>query len=186
VLVSSAFGAALQPRTTKAPWPRSGDALALSRAAGLTPRRHEFFAYHVHAHLDVFVNARGVRVPSGIGINISDPGVKSVRLPDGTVAYGYIKQCRNACISPLHTHDDSGIIHTESQMYRPNRLGEFFTEWRVRLSKTCVGAYCGNVKFYVDGKRYSGDPRAITLTNLKDIVIVIGRPPAVIPSKFPQ
>jgi hypothetical protein len=186
VLVSPAFGAAPHMRTTRAPWPRPSDTLALSRAAGLTPRLHEFFAYHVHAHLDVFVNGRSVRVPSGIGINIDDPGVKRVRLQDGTLAFGYIKMCGNPCISPLHTHDDSGIIHTESQVHHPNLLGEFFTEWRVRLSSSCVGGYCRNVKFYVDGKRSRGDPRAIKLTDHKDIVIVIGRPPAVIPSKFPQ
>ena len=173
-------------RTTKAPWSRPNDTLALARAAGLTPEPHEFFAYHVHAHLDILVNGRPVRVPAGIGINIDDPAVRRGRLPDGTMAFGGIKNCGKPCISPLHTHDDSGILHTESQKSHPNRLSQFFTEWRVRLSRTCVGGYCRAVKFYVDGKRFTDDPRSITLTDHKEIAIVIGKPPRSIPSKFPQ
>jgi hypothetical protein len=47
-------------------------ALALARRAGFTPKTHEFFAYHMHAHLDVFVNGRKIRVPPEIGIDIAD------------------------------------------------------------------------------------------------------------------
>jgi hypothetical protein len=48
-----------------------------------------------------------------------------------------------------------------------------------------VGGYCkpGTIRFYVDGKRYAGDPRAIQLTNHKEIAVVIGTPPKTIPSK---
>jgi hypothetical protein len=155
--------------------------------AGLTPERHEFLQYHVHAHLDILLDGKPIRVPSAIGINIHDPGVQSGRLQDGTMAYGGIDECDQPCISPLHTHDDTGILHTESKHNVPNRLGQFFTEWGVRLSKTCVGGYCSPkvaVAFYVDGKPYHDSPRAITLTNLKEIAIVIGAPPKTIPSKF--
>lgn len=64
--------------------------MSLARQAGLTPGTHEFFTYHVHAHLDIFVNGRPVRVPGGIGIDIADPGVHR----GGTRrdrSYGYIK-----------------------------------------------------------------------------------------------
>jgi hypothetical protein len=185
VAASAAAASTAPMRTTKAPWSRPNDTLALSRSAGLTPERHEFFAYHVHAHLDILLNGKAIRVPAGIGIDITDPGVQRARLQDGTWAFGGIRECVRRCISPLHTHDDSGILHTESQRAHPNRLGQFFTEWRVRLSRSCVGGYCRSVRFYVRGKRYSGDPAAITLTNLKEIAIVIGKPPASIPSKFP-
>jgi hypothetical protein len=184
VAVASA-AAAPHPRTSKAPWSRPGATAALVRAARLKLEPHEFFAYHVHAHLDIFVNAKAVRVPAGIGIEISDPGVQRGRLPDGTWAFGGIRECAKPCISPLHTHDDSGILHTESQINHPNRLGQFFTEWRVRLTRSCVGGYCRGMRVYVDGKRYGGDPRGITLTDRKEIAIVVGRPPASIPSKFP-
>jgi hypothetical protein len=185
LLVGAASAASLPPRTTKGPWSRPNDTLGRSRAAGLKPERHEFFAYHVHAHLDIFVSGRRLRVPAGVGIEIADPGVQRARLADGSMAFGGIRECARPCISPLHTHDDTGVLHTESQHNHPNRLGQFFTEWRVRLTRSCIGGYCRGVRFFVNGKRYAGDPRAITLTNLKEIAIVVGRRPASIPSRFP-
>jgi hypothetical protein len=172
-----------RPAHGAAPWPAPADPLRLTRAAGLRPERREMLAFHVHAHLDVFVNGRRVVVPAGIGINIKDPGVKVFDVPDGSKAYGGISLCATPCISPLHTHDDSGILHTESATPVPNRLGQFFTEWGVRLSRACVGGYCrpANIEFFVNGKRYRGDPRAIQLADRKEIAIVIGTPPKKIP-----
>jgi hypothetical protein len=185
VVAASAAAAGPRPRTTKAPWSRPNATAALVRAAGLTLEPHEFFAYHVHAHLDIFVNGRPVLVPAGVGIVIADPGVQRARLSDGTWAFGGIRECARPCISPLHTHDDSGILHTESQRRHPNQLGQFFTEWRVRLTRSCIGGYCRAMRVYVRGKRYRGDPRGITLTDRKEIAIVVGKPPASIPSRFP-
>ena len=187
VLVATAAAALPPPRTTKAPWSRPADPLGLARRAGLKPEPHEFFGYHVHAHLDVFVDGKPIRVPAGIGIEIGDPAVKRFPEPDGSVGYGGISPaCKQPCISPLHTHDPDGILHTESARARPNRLGQFFTEWNVRLSRRCVGGYCGRVRFVVDGTAYKGNPRDITLTDRKEIAIVIGKPPKSIPSRFPQ
>jgi hypothetical protein len=47
------------------------------------------------------------------------------------------------------------------------------------LGRNCVGGYCrpSNIQFYVNAKPYTGDPRAIPLTNRKEIAIVIGTPP---------
>ena len=65
----------------------------------------------------------------------------------------------------------------------PNTLGQFFIEWGVRLSDSCVGEYCSPepIEVYVDGQPYTQDPQAIELTDRKEIAIVIGTPPAVIP-----
>jgi hypothetical protein len=130
------------------------------------------------------VNGRRAVVPAGIGINIEDPGVQVFRdTPDGSKAYGGIELCAKPCISPLHTHDNTGILHTESASPVPNRLGQFFTEWGVRLGRACVGGYCrpSSIEFFVNGNRYGGDPRAILLTDHKEIAIVIGTPPKKIP-----
>ena len=173
-----------KPAHGAAPWPAPADPLRRTLAAGLAPERKETLTHHVHAHLDVFVNGRRVVVPAGIGINIKDPGVKVFRdTPDGSKAYGGIELCAKPCISPLHTHDNTGILHTESASPVPNRLGQFFTEWGVRLGRACVGGYCrpSNIEFYVNGNRYGGDPRAILLTDRKEIAIVIGTPPKKIP-----
>jgi hypothetical protein len=37
--------------------------MELTRQAGLEPERAEFLEYHVHAHLDVFVDGQKVTVP---------------------------------------------------------------------------------------------------------------------------
>ena len=152
--------------------------------AGLKPQPKEFHTNHVHAHLDVFVDGKPVLVPAGIGINVDDPEVKRFDEPDGSVGYGGIDLCSAACISPLHTHGATGVIHTESPDPQPNTLGEFFVEWGVELSETCVGEHCAPkpIAVYVGGQPYEGDPRTIELTDAKVIVIAIGTPPAVIPS----
>jgi hypothetical protein len=176
------------PASGAAPWPRPSDTLRRIRLAGLEPESREFLTYHVHAHLDVFVNGKAVPVPAGIGIEIRDPGVQRDVDANGRPGYGGIRRCRRPCISPLHTHAYDGVLHTEAQAENPNTLGEFFTEWDVRLDRRCVGGYCeprAPIAIYVDGDRYSGDPRAIELTDREEIAIVIGTPPASIPSEFP-
>jgi hypothetical protein len=168
-------------------WTLPADPIKRILQAGLQPGRHEFLLVHRHAHLDVLVNGRKVRVPGGIGIEIHDPGVQTGQAPDGTPVYGGIQECENPCISPLHTHSDDGILHTESTNAKPNRLGQLFTEWNVRLGPRCVGEFCKPAEpigVYVDGKPFAGDPRSIPLTDGKEIAIVIGKPPATIPSSF--
>jgi hypothetical protein len=160
-----------------------------TRLAGLVPEPAEQLAYHVHAHLDVFVDGHHELVPAAIGIDIHDPAVHQFAVPDGTVAYGGIDPpCADACISPLHTHADDGVLHTESPIRKLNRLGQFFTEWNVRLTPKCFDGYCRPktpVAVYVDGQRHTGDPRDILLTDLEEIAVVVGKPPAAIPSHFP-
>lgn len=176
--------AAPTPSSGAPPWPAPPDPLARTRAAGLRPERREQLAYHVHAHLDVFVNGRPVTVPAGIGINVRDPGVHRGPSPTGGTSYGGIRLCARPCISPLHTHDTTGVLHTESATPTPNRLGQFFVEWGVRLDRSCVGGYCrprAAIAFFVDGHRYTGDPRSIGLANHREIAIVVGSPPAKIP-----
>jgi hypothetical protein len=175
------------PATEPAPWPapKPSDAMALARAAGLRPRGYETLQHHVHAHLDVFVDGVHEIVPAGIGININDPAVHTGEIAGGPAYGGISPPCKQACISPLHTHAQTGILHTESPTNVDNTLGELFIEWGVTLNNKCVGGYCSpawKIAYYVDGKPYTGDPLEMTLTNFKEIAIVIGNPPAHIPS----
>jgi hypothetical protein len=182
--------AAPTPAKDAAPWPAPADPMKLAEKAGLTPETHEFLLFHVHAHLDVFVNGAPVTVPAGIGIAIHDPGVHSAQAKDGSTVYGFIEPpCAQPCISPLHTHDITGTLHTEAKKDQFNNLGEFFTEWNVRLDDKCVGGYCkptAPISIYVDGDAYIGNPRQIALENLREIAIVIGTPGTTIPSTFPR
>ena len=175
--------AATTPIAATEHWPAPPNAMQLTVDAGLVPEAAEYLEFHVHAHLDVFIDARPVIVPAGIGINIEDPDV--IRFDDpGDIGYG-LEECAQPCISPLHTHHASGIIHTESATPKPNTLGQFFVEWAVELSETCVGEFCEpetTIAIYVNGVEYTGDPNTIELADRTQIAIVIGTPPASIPS----
>jgi len=180
----SAGGQPTASGTAAVVWPAPPDPMDRAVAAGLKPQPKEFLAVHVHAHLDVFVDAKRVVIPAGIGINIDDPAVHRGPGPDGSLSYGGISLCNDPCISPLHTHDVTGVLHTESTEAKPNTLGEFFTEWNVALDGSCVGTFCSpstTIAIYVDGELATGDPRAIELTNHREIAIVIGTPPPEIP-----
>jgi hypothetical protein len=175
-----------QPASGAPPWPAPSDPIARTVEAGLKPERKELFAIHLHAHLDVFVNGEPVEVPAGIGIDITDPGVKRFEDPGGT-GYGGIELCDKPCISPLHTHDATGVLHTEAPENVTNSLGEFFVEWGVRLDERCVGVFCepeASIAVYVDGEPYVGDPAGIALENLREIAIVIGSFPSEVPSTY--
>jgi hypothetical protein len=66
-------------------------------------------------------------------------------------------------------------------------LGEFFTMWGKPLSRTLAASMKSDkgapLKFWVNGKPYTGDPRKIQLTAHADIVIQAG-PPYPKPPKF--
>jgi hypothetical protein len=173
--------------TDPAPYPAPGNPMALAAKAGLVPEDAEQLQYHVHSHLDVFVDGAHIVVPAGLGIDIRNPGVHTF-VENGVKSYGGIAvPCAQPCISPLHTHDISGVLHTESATHKDNTLGQLFVEWNVRLTSTCFGNDCAPAKavaFYVDGVRFTGDPATIALSNLKEIAIVVGTPPAQIPNSF--
>jgi hypothetical protein len=175
------------PRETPATvWPAPANAMDLTVAAGLVPETVEHLEFHVHAHLDIFLDGKPVLVPAGIGINIVDPNVKVFTESDGSFSYGGIETpCSTPCISPLHTHWQVGTLHTESATTEPNTLGQFFVEWDVELSQTCVGEHCApdkDLAFYVNSEPYTGDPDDIELADQTLITIVIGTPPAVLPT----
>ena len=142
----------------------------------------EHLETHRHSHLDVFVDGEPVTVPAGIGIDITDPGVQHF---DGPM-YGGIESCANPCISPLHTHDETGILHTEAAADDLLTVGQLFTEWGVRLEDGCVGEYCDeevDIAAYLDGEQHDGDLATIELEDQLEIAIVIGTPPAQIPDR---
>jgi hypothetical protein len=146
-------GTVLAPSTTAA----SGQTVD-----GIKCESSEQVAYHIHAHLAVFVNGALRPIPLGIGI------VKPV------VSQGFA-QASN-CYYWLHTHVQDGIIHIESPTKQVYTLGQFFDEWKQPLSSSQVASATGAVTAYVNGKRYAGDPRSITLNKHTVIQLDIGTP----------
>src|SRR5439155_12838479 len=72
----------------------------------------EQLAYHVHAHLSIYMNGQPVSLPAKIGI-ASD----------------------NSCIYWLHTHSTDGIVHIESPNTHTYSLGTFFSMWEDHFSQ---------------------------------------------------
>jgi hypothetical protein len=87
-------------------------------------------------------------------------------------------------LTELHTHDTRGVIHIEAQKARGFVLGQFFAEWGVYLDSHCIGAYCNGLKWYVNGKRQTGNPATLVLKAHEEIAIVVGKPPKKIPSSY--
>jgi hypothetical protein len=148
-------------RKIKAPWPPEyahlNDRLT---PLDLDANPTEVLTYHIHQHLEIFVNGKKVDVPAFIGINDS------------------------AYITELHTHAPDGIIHIEAPSNKHYTLGTFFAEWGIFLSNRCVGAYCQGYKWYVNGKAQTGSPFAHELNQHEQIVFAVGTPPKTIPSTY--
>jgi hypothetical protein len=138
-------------------WPAPADASARVKAAGLPMLGQEGQVLHIHSHLDVFVDGKAVTVPAEIGIDL-------------------VKQQ----ISPLHTHDTSGVVHIESPVKTDFTLGEFMTEWNVPISKDALGPLKTGggkeLRLYVNGKEQTGDPAALKLVAHDEIAVVYGAP----------
>jgi hypothetical protein len=145
-------------RTSQPPWSAPIDPAGRVAAAGLPMLGAEGQVEHIHAHLDVIVDGKPVEVPANLGIEL--------------VAQQ---------ISPLHTHDTSGIVHIESPVKVPFSLGQFMTEWDVALSESSLGglkAIAGKqFRAYVDGKPVDGNPAAIIFEDHQQIALVYGTAP---------
>jgi len=150
-------------RKTKAPWPPEYQFLAdRLLPLGLTTLPQEAVATHYHSHLDVFVDGKHVTVPKYIGINLGA---------------NYLTE--------LHTHDTRGVIHIESPKSNDHfSLGQFVAEWGVFLNSRCIGAYCDGLKWYLNGKLQTGNPQKYVLQPHDEVAIVVGKPPAKIPSSY--
>jgi hypothetical protein len=133
----------------------------------------EQLAYHVHAHLQVFVDGSPRALPGAIGL----VGPVAQQTPAGPF-YG-----ARGCYYWLHTHTNDGVIHIESPTQRIYTLGDFFDEWHQPLSATQVAAATGPVVAYVNGKRFNGNPRDIPLDPHAVIQLNVGSP-AVKPQPF--
>ena len=149
--------------TAKPPWlppaviNQGKNSAAYVAAAGL-PYSEEMLTVHYHAHLDITADGKAVAVPPFIGY-----------VTTGSKALG---------LAPLHTHQQDGIIHIENSVPATFVLGQFFVEWGVRLTADCVGGLCSGhgkeLAFFVNGKKFTGDPATIVLTKHEEIAVEYG------------
>ncbi len=80
---------------------------------------------HNHVSLKVTSNGQPITVPAHIGMG-------QMGKPDDPLLYGdhSLDNYGMQGMSPIHTHDDSGTIHVESNAKRDFTLGEFLDIWK--------------------------------------------------------
>jgi hypothetical protein len=134
---------------------------------GIECQTMEQALFHIHAHLAVYVNGHQRLIPEGIGI----PAPRNVQQTSQGpfVASG-------TCFYWLHSHAQDGVIHIESPVRRTFTLGNYFDIWKRPLGPDQVGPAQGHVTAFVNGKRFTRDPRAIPLKAHALIQLDVGTP----------
>ncbi len=121
---------------------------------------------HIHQHLTILDHGKPVTIPDDVG-----------------------RPVIGQCFYWIHTHTPDGIIHIESPSFKTFTLGNFFDVWGEPLTKTDVaGAHPKKnerIVVWVNGSRYTGDPRGIQLSQHLDATIEVG-PPYTRPLPFTQ
>ena len=92
---------------------------------------------------------------------------------------------RSGCAYELHTHDVTGVIHIETDVPKKFTLGQFFALWNQPLTAGGTAGLAGPIRFYlIDNEKltpFTGDPAQLELTAHREIVIVSGKAPTVLP-----
>lgn len=150
-------GPALAPASTTAPGVTVG---------GIQCNPIEHLVYHIHAHLQVYVDGQPRSLPGAIGLL----GPIGQQTPYGAF-YGATQ-----CYYWLHTHAQDGVIHIESPTARIYTLGNFFDEWRQPLSADQVASAKGTVTAFIDGRRWTQSLRSLPLDPHAVIQLDVGSP----------
>ena len=147
--------------TSEAPWPANAAQLGdRLDVLGLPPAGG---AMHEHANVQIFIHGQKQTIPTDIGL-------------DGSTH------------ASLHTHETSGTVHLESQTIRDFALGEFFDVWGVRLTQSCLGAFCNDaenrLRVFVGGREYTETIRELRVEDQAVVVMTYGTE-AELPSPIP-
>jgi hypothetical protein len=126
----------------------------------------EQVAFHVHAHLTLFVNGVAQKVPAAVGI--ADPQAQDT-------AQGQFVGS-GSCFYWLHTHAADGIIHVESPAAATYGLGQFFDIWGESLGPDQAGPATGAVTAFYNGQHWTGSLRDIPLNAHAQIQLDVGSP----------
>jgi hypothetical protein len=100
-------------------------------------------AYHIHAHVTIWINGQQVQIPQSIGI-ASD----------------------QSCLYWLHTHDSSGVIHIEAPNKVSPTLGNFLDIWGQKFPQLGFQnelASTAGWTVYVDGKQVNSNFNQLVL-----------------------
>ena len=113
-------------------------------------------AYHIHAHLTIYINGKQVSIPQGIGI-ASD----------------------QSCFYWLHTHTSDGVIHIEFPKQGNPTLGNFLDIWEQSFHSLGFQnelASSTGWTVYVDGKKVTKNFDQLVLQPHQVITIAYNSP----------
>lgn len=117
-------------------------------------------AYHVHSLVSLYKDGVRLNLPAEIGLK--------------------------GCTYELHTHDHTGVVHNETDLKRNFTFGQFFSVWGKELTATSVAGITGDIRFYLieNGKLtpFTGDPSTIQIVSHRELLIIIGKSPGVVPN----
>jgi hypothetical protein len=113
-------------------------------------------AYHIHAHLTIYIDGKPVAIPQGIGI-ASD----------------------QSCFYWLHTHTSDGVIHIEFPKQGSPTLGNFLDIWEQHFQQLGFHnelASSADWTVYVDGKKVTSNFNQLVLQPHQVITIAYNSP----------
>ena len=84
--------------------------------------QHTRVGMHVHPRLKIFIKNEELKIPVNIGVS-------------------------STCMSPIHTHDDTGTLHLEFPSKQDMPLGDFFKIWEKPINE-----FGTNPKMKVNGQ----------------------------------
>lgn len=104
--------------------------------------QQEQTAFHIHAHLTMYINGQALPLPAQVGIAKDQ-----------------------SCLYWLHTHDTTGVIHIEAPANHSFTFGNFLDEWSNQFSTLGYAPQLDQTgwQVYVNGKLYNGDFHKIPL-----------------------
>jgi len=100
-------------------------------------------AVHFHVHVTIYINGKRTLVPAHVGI-----------APDGSCSYW------------IHTHNESGVIHSETPAGVAVTFGNFLHIWQQQFRQLGYPSQLADSagwQVYVNGKLFPGDMQTIAL-----------------------
>lgn len=114
-------------------------------------------AFHIHAHITMYINGKQTTLPQNVGI----AGDQS-------------------CLYWLHVHDTTGVIHIEAPAGHSFILGNFLDEWATQFPTLSYPSELdlSGWTAYLNGNLYQGDFHKIPLESHNVITLMYNSPNA--------
>ncbi len=121
-----------------------------SREVALTCTTDMATQFHIHPELKISINGVEQVIPANIGI-------------------------KSTCMTSIHTHDATGVIHVEAPVKKDFTLGDFFAVWGKTFNKDQIFDFVATpespITVSVNGKVV--DTYENTIMNDKDQIVIM-------------